>query len=68
MMYLPVWINEKKENLRDVMRACGNKGVQQIVTAIDSELPASEFFDEGEITLRLHDKGDSGRLFKIPEW
>ena len=50
------------------MRACGNKGVQQIVTAIDSELPASEFFDEGEITLRLHDKGDSGRLFKIPEW
>lgn len=58
----------KKENLRDVMRACGNKGVQQIVTAIDSELPASEFFDEGEITLRLHDKGDSGRLFKIPEW
>lgn len=60
--------NRKKENLRDIMRACGNKGIQQIVTAIDSELPSSEFFDADEIVLHLHDEGDSGRLFKIPEW
>lgn len=60
--------NRKKENLRDVMRSCGNKGIQQIVTVIDSELPAPDFFDKDEITLRLHDDGESGRLFKIPEW
>ena len=60
--------NRKKENLRDIMRTCGNKGIQQIVTAIDSELPVSKFFDEDEIVLRLHDEGNSGRLFKIPEW
>lgn len=60
--------NRKKENLLGVMRACGNKGIQQIVTVIDSELPTPEFFDEDEIVLRLHDEGNSGRLFKIPEW
>lgn len=60
--------NRKKENLRDVMRSCGNRGFQQIVTAIDSELPTPNFFDAEEITLRLHDDGSDGRLFKIPEW
>lgn len=60
--------NRKKENLRDVMRSCGNKGIQQIVTAIDSELPTPDFFDVDEIALRLHDDGSDGRLFKIPEW
>jgi len=60
--------NRKKENLRDVMRSCGNKGIQQIVTAIDSELPTPDFFDVDEIVLRLHDDGSDGRLFKIPEW
>lgn len=60
--------NRKKENLRDVMRSCGNKGIQQIVTVIDSELPSSDFFDGDEIALHLHDDGASGRLFKIPEW
>ena len=60
--------NRKKENLRDVMRSCGNKGIQQIVTVIDSELPSSDFFDGDEIVLHLHDDGASGRLFKIPEW
>lgn len=58
----------KKENLRDVMRGCADRGVQQIVTVIDSDLPYDGFFDEGEIVLRLHDDGDDGRLFKIPEW
>ncbi len=60
--------NRKKQNLRDVMRACGDKGVQQIVTVIDSELPGDGFFNEDEIVLRLHDDGMSGRLFKIAEW
>ena len=60
--------DRKKENLRDVMRSCANKGIQQVVTVIDSELPASDFFYEEEIMLRLHDDGDDGRLFKIPEW
>lgn len=60
--------NRKKENLRDVMRSCANRGVQQVVTAIDSELPRPDFFDEAEVALLLHDNGDDGRLFKIPEW
>ena len=60
--------NRKKENLRDIMRSCANRGVQQIVTAIDSELPTPDFFEAGEITLRLHDDGNDGRLFKMPEW
>lgn len=60
--------DRKKGNLRDVMRSCANKGIQQVVTVIDSELPASDFFYEEEIMLRLHDDGDNGRLFKIPEW
>lgn len=50
------------------MRACGNKGIQQIITVIDSELPTPDFFDDSEVVLRLHDDGDLGRLFKIPEW
>lgn len=60
--------DRKKGNLRDVMRSCANKGIQQVVTVIDSELPASDFFHEEEIMLRLHDDGDDGRLFKISEW
>lgn len=58
----------KKENLRDVMRSCANKGVQQIVTVIDSELPSSDFFEPEEVTLLLHDNGVDGRLFKFKEW
>lgn len=58
----------KRENLRDVMRSCANRGVQQIVTVIDSDLPNPDFFDDEEIVLRLSDEGNNGRLFKIPEW
>lgn len=60
--------NRKRENLRDVMRSCANRGVQQIVTAIDSDLPAPDFFDEDEVVLRLNDEGDEGRLFQMAEW
>ena len=60
--------NRKRENLRDVMRSCANRGVQQIVTVIDSDLPSTDFFDEDEVVLRLNDEGDMGRLFKMAEW
>lgn len=60
--------NRKRENLRDVMRSCANQGVQQIITVIDSDLPSHDFFNEEEIVLRLNDKGDSGRLFRMAEW
>lgn len=60
--------NRKKESLRNVMRKCADRGVQQVVTVIDSDLPSPDFFDADEIVLRLHDAGDDGRLFKIPEW
>ena len=60
--------NRKKESLRNVMRKCADRGVQQVVTVIDSDLPNPDFFDADEIVLHLHDAGDDGRLFKIPEW
>lgn len=60
--------NRKRMNLRDMMRSCANRGVQQIVTAIDSDLPTPDFFDENEIVLRLSDEGNRGRLFKMAEW
>lgn len=60
--------NRKRENLRDVMRSRADRGVQQVVTVIDSDLPSEDFFDDDEIILRLHDDGDAGRLFKMPEW
>lgn len=60
--------NRKRENLRDVMRSCADRGVQQIITVIDSDLPSPDFFDEDEIVLRLNDEGDAGRLFKMKEW
>lgn len=60
--------DRKKENLRDVMRSCADRGVQQVVTVIDSDLPSADFFDDDEIVLCLHDAGDDGRLFKMPEW
>jgi uncharacterized protein YydD (DUF2326 family) len=50
------------------MRKCADRGVQQVVTVIDSDLPSPDFFDADEIMLHLHDAGDDGRLFKIPEW
>lgn len=57
----------KKSNLLSTMREYGNRGVQQIITAIDSDMPAA-VFKEGEIILHLNDEGDEGRLFKMHEW
>ena len=48
-------------------------GIQQIVTVIDSDLPMDESgerfaFRDDEVVLVLHDKDDSGRLFRLPRW
>lgn len=71
--FLETLDDRKKLNLIGVARALGERGVQHIVTLIDSELPdlpdGGRFeFDEEEIIVRLHDDGDEGRLFKMPPW
>lgn len=63
----------KKENLLSVLRSYSDLGIQSIVTLIDSDLPPqtdenSPVFDDEEIVLRLHDEGESGRLFKMAAW
>lgn len=57
--------DRKKYLLVDVLRTAG---VQQIVTAIDSDLPDSTLFHPDEIVRLLHDDGENGRLFKMPSW
>ncbi|APT91808.1 keratin [Corynebacterium phocae] len=62
----------KKENLIEVMRDYAELGVQQIVTVIDTDLPArakqAPVFSDEETVLRLHDEGPDGRLFKMGTW
>jgi uncharacterized protein YydD (DUF2326 family) len=62
--------NRKKLNLLAVIREYSAFGIQQIITAIDSDLPSieEELFQDDEIILRLNDGGDDGRLFKMPAW
>lgn len=65
--------DRKKENLLAVIRRYTGYGIQQIVTLIDSDLPpppapGASIFEESEVVLRLHDEGESGRLFKMPSW
>ncbi len=53
-----------------VRRICEEKGIQYILTMIDSDLPQDETgkimeFPQREIALTLNDKDNSGRLFKI---
>ena len=65
--------DRKKENLLGVLRKYAELGLQQIITLIDSDLPArtgadGPVFDESEIVLLLHDEGESGRLFKMRAW
>ena len=65
--------DRKKENLIEVMREYASLGIQQVVTLIDSDLPrqgraSGPVFTDEEIVLRLHDEGESGRLFKMPSW
>jgi uncharacterized protein YydD (DUF2326 family) len=62
--------DRKKLNLLAVIREYSVFGLQQIITAIDSDLPSleEELFSDSEVVLRLHDEGDDGRLFKMPAW
>ena len=48
---------------------CADYDLQYILTTIDSDLPRNEYgevipFSESEICLKLHDRNDSGKLFK----
>ena len=60
----------KKIILLDVLRDYSDKGLQIIITTINSELmgmPTPVFTPE-EIILKLHDDGQNGRLFKMSIW
>lgn len=63
--------DRKKEKYLEVVRKiCEQNKVQYIFTAIDSDLPFIDgkklSFKDEEVVLRLHDKDDSGRIFKMP--
>ncbi len=65
--------DRKKENLLVVLRQYSDLGIQSVITLIDSDLPKrskdeGEVFVSNEIILKLHDKGESGRLFKMISW
>ncbi|MDL0431550.1 DUF2326 domain-containing protein [Marinobacter sp. TBZ242] len=65
--------NRKKENLLEVIHEYTDLGIQMIVTAIDSDLPArntqdSPVFSNAQVVLRLHDEDSSGRLFRMASW
>lgn len=64
--------DRKKENLLGVFRKYSDLGLQQIITLIDCDLPVrtsnDPVFIPEEVTLVLHDEGESGRLFKMPTW
>ncbi len=64
--------DRKKTNLLTVLREYVGKGLQPIITLIDSDLPPSTknnpVFEENEIIVKLHDQGDAGRLFKMGPW
>jgi len=64
----------KKRRILEVLRETSTKfKIQCIITAIDDDVPRDEKgekipFPENEIILRLHDAGQSGRLFKMREF
>jgi uncharacterized protein YydD (DUF2326 family) len=62
--------DRKKLNLLGVIREYSAFGLQQIITAIDSDLPSVEedLFKDDEIIVRLNDEGDEGRLFRMSPW
>ena len=62
-----------KMNIIGALRDLSSRGIQQILTVIDSDLPlcpdGSRFtFDESEVMLVLHDEGPEGRLFRMKTW
>jgi uncharacterized protein YydD (DUF2326 family) len=65
--------DRKKLNLIHQAREYCGRGIQHIVTLIDSDLPMQDDgkrfrFETDEVCLILHDQGDAGRLFKMPVW
>lgn len=62
--------NRKKISyISTVKKICSKYDLQYVFTAIDSDLPRDEYgnviqFQEDEICLKLHDRDDSGKLFK----
>lgn len=59
-----------KEKLLVIMREYSKYGLQQIITLIDADIPNGNdnFIFPDEIIKTLHDKDDSGLLFKMPPW
>lgn len=64
--------DRKKELLLSVLRAYADRGLQSIITLIDSDLPkraeGDAVFEDAEVIVRLHDEGEPGRLFRMPSW
>jgi len=64
--------DRKKELLLSVLRAYADRGLQSIITLIDSDLPkraeGDAVFEGAEVIVRLHDEGEPGRLFRMPSW
>lgn len=66
--------NRKKEALLKIVREQVSTGkTQYILTLIDADMPRNaagkrQSFSKDEVILRLHDDGDAGRLFKMPEF
>lgn len=62
--------DRKKVAIVDMMRASAGRGVQHLVTVIDSELPKGrpDLFREEEVVLTLHDLDEGGRLFRVKPW
>ena len=63
--------DRKKRNLLAVLRRYEAQS-QLLITLIDSDLPPKEngkpVLHTEEIVLKLHDEGESGRLFKMDSW
>lgn len=64
--------DRKKERLLGVFHRYADLGLQPIVTLIDSDVPVrpdgSPFLQSSEVVLKLHDEGESGRLFRMEAW
>ena len=65
--------NRKKIQLLNyITRICSNSKIQSIITVIDSDWPHDyvdeSYDDKVSIVLQLHDRDNSGRLFKINEF
>jgi len=60
---------KKVKFLNVVRKICIDNNLQYILTMIDSDLPKDEHnkiikFPDNEVCLRLHDRDESGKLFK----